>query len=131
MSQAADTGPILVVDDDPDLRTLIVEILEQEGYRAVAAVHGAEALGLLRLGLRPSLIFLDMMMPVMDGWQFRAEQRADPAVADIPVVVFSAYCDVQKTAEELDAAAGLGKPLRLETLLSVIERHAQPPQAPH
>jgi CheY-like chemotaxis protein len=119
-------GAVLVVDDDFDLRSLLIDILEQEGYRAVPAVNGAEALELLRNGLRPALILLDMMMPVMDGWTFRAEQREDPTLADIPVVVFSAYTDVEATAEQLGAAAGLAKPLRLEELLGVIAQHAGP-----
>jgi CheY-like chemotaxis protein len=126
MSQDRKHVVVLVVDDDFDLRTLLVDILEQEGYRAVPAAHGGKALELLRDGLRPSLILLDMMMPVMDGWTFRAEQRDDPTLSDIPVVVFSAYTDVTATARELDAAAGLAKPLRLEDLLGVIEDLAKP-----
>jgi CheY-like chemotaxis protein len=130
MPQDAPNTVVLVVDDDFDLRSLLVDILEQEGYQAVPAVHGGKALELLRDGLRPSLILLDMMMPVMDGWTFRAEQRGDPDLSDIPVVVFSAFTDVKTTAEELEAADGLAKPLRLEELLSVIEKHAGPDARP-
>lgn len=118
------TGPILVVDDDTDLRAMVVELLELEGYRAIAASHGQEALDLLRQGIRPGLILLDMMMPVMDGWRFRAEQKKDPNLARIPVVVCTAYGDVRSMVDKLDAAAGVRKPMRFETLREVIERHA-------
>src|SRR4051794_28574938 len=81
---------ILVVDDDPDLRDTLGQILEDEGYSVAAASNGREALAYLRERPAPSLILLDLMMPVMDGWQFRSEQRLDSVLAKIPVLVISA-----------------------------------------
>ena len=83
---------ILLVDDDGDVRETIREALEEEGHRVTSAANGQEALSLLRDGkVRPDLILLDIMMPEMDGWAFRAEQRKHPELASIPVVVFTAY----------------------------------------
>ena len=75
---------ILVVDDDPDIRTSLAEILGDEGYRVAGARNGREALDYLRRRTRPSLILLDMMMPDMDGWLFRREQQKLPELASIP-----------------------------------------------
>jgi CheY-like chemotaxis protein len=68
---------ILVVDDDPDIRETITELLQEEGYVVTAAAHGGEALSALRADPTVGLILLDLMMPIMDGWQFRNEQRQD------------------------------------------------------
>jgi len=114
---------VLVVEDDVDIRATICEALEDNGYKAVPAANGLEALAYLRSdGEKPCLILLDLMMPVMDGQTFRAEQRADAALANIPVVVISAYRDVERYATEL-AAECLPKPVRLETLLETARRH--------
>jgi len=114
---------VLVVEDDPDIRATLCEALEDHGYTAVGASNGVEALDYLhKAGERPCLILLDLMMPVMDGQTFRNEQRADPSLAEIPVIVISAYRDVEKHAREL-AADCLPKPVRLETLLDVARRH--------
>jgi CheY-like chemotaxis protein len=114
---------VLVVEDDPDIRATICEALEDNGYATAGAGNGVEALAYLRSAAeKPCLILLDLMMPVMDGQTFRAEQRADPAFADIPVVVISAYRDVEKYADEL-AADCLPKPVRLDTLLETARKH--------
>src|ERR1043165_7264957 len=114
---------ILLVDDDADVRDSIGEALEGEGYRVVNASNGKEALRLLKDdGIRPDLILLDIMMPEMDGWAFRAEQHKDPTLAAIPVIVFTAYRTPRDTARQLDAAGFLRKPLRLDELLSAIDR---------
>jgi CheY-like chemotaxis protein len=113
---------ILVVDDDPDIRETLVEILETEGCDAVGASNGVEALTVLRGGgLQPCLILLDLMMPIMDGFTFRDEQRRDPALCDIPVVVISAYREPARNAEVVDAAGHLEKPIPLARLLGFVE----------
>jgi CheY-like chemotaxis protein len=84
---------VLVVDDDRDLRAGLSLILEAEGYRVAGAADGQQALEALRAGPRPDVILLDMMMPALSGWAFRERQLADPALADVPVVVFSAVGD--------------------------------------
>lgn len=114
---------ILLVDDDEDVRESIGDALEEEGYRVTSASNGKEALRLLRDDkVRPDVILLDIMMPEMDGWAFRAEQRRDPALASIPVVVFTAHGSPKDIAQRLQAVGFLRKPLRLEELLSTIGR---------
>src|SRR3954447_13296865 len=77
---------ILVVEDDQEILGTLSGLLEEEGYEVQSVVDGRDALHRLRGGLAPELIILDLMMPGMDGWEFRTIQRADPALADIPVV---------------------------------------------
>jgi len=90
-------GPILVVDDDRDIRDSLVEVLGEHGYPVIGAGNGVEALEILRTSAPPpSLILLDLMMPVMDGREFRERQLENPALADIPVIVISAYNDVEQ-----------------------------------
>jgi CheY-like chemotaxis protein len=81
---------ILIIDDDDDLRDALAEVLVDEGYRVQQEPGGLEALQALRRGLRPDLILLDLMMPGLDGQQFRKEQLADPKLADIPVLILTA-----------------------------------------
>ena len=115
---------IFVVDDEEMIRDSVVEFLDENGYDAVGAAHGRDALDKLTAsGPRPCLILLDLMMPVMDGRSFREEQLQTPELASIPVVLFSAYRDVAKTAGELNAAGHLAKPLNLTTLLQTVQRH--------
>jgi len=112
---------ILIVDDDLDIREGLSEVLEERGYAILSAANGREALEGLRSGSRPCVILLDLMMPVMDGYEFRAEQRKDPALASIPVVIITAGAADQR--EEIEASAVLRKPLDLRELVDVIQRH--------
>jgi len=113
----------MVVEDDADIADAVATTLEDNGYWVMVAVNGQEALDQLRAGAqRPSLILLDLMMPVMDGWQFRAAQTADPALADIPVILLSAHVDVRAAAGRIAAVAWLKKPMDLRELLTAIER---------
>jgi CheY-like chemotaxis protein len=117
---------ILVVDDDPDVRESLAEILEDEGYRVTGVPNGVEALAYLRAKTRPSLILLDMMMPQMDGWRFRVEQQKNPDLAGIPVVILSAHGNAREAALVLGAADYLRKPLRAESLLEIADRYCRP-----
>jgi CheY-like chemotaxis protein len=119
---------VLIVEDDPDIRETIAQILEEEGYEVRGASNGKQALDLLREGARPQLILLDLMMPIMDGWLFRTEQRQDPAIADIPVVVISADGNLRQQAAKIQANGYLRKPVGIETLLDTVERYVTPPQ---
>lgn len=113
----------MVIDDDRDIRESIVEILRDAGYEAEGAIHGADALHRLVAGTaRPSAIVLDVMMPVMDGIAFRAALARDAGLASIPIIVISAYRDLEETARELGAAGHLPKPLQLRELLDTVER---------
>jgi CheY-like chemotaxis protein len=112
-------GCILVVDDERDIRDTIVELLQDEGYAVEEARDGAEALAKAR-NCHPFVVLLDLMMPGMNGWEFRARQRGDPELSGIPVVVVSALGRVPG----VDAAGYLQKPFGLEDLLSEIRRHA-------
>jgi CheY-like chemotaxis protein len=112
---------ILVVDDDDDIRESIVEILQDRGFATAEARNGEDALLQLRGGLRPDAILLDLMMPVMDGRAFRDAQRADPALAAIPVVVLSAQNDVATTAADMKPSAFLKKPSSLKEILATVD----------
>jgi CheY-like chemotaxis protein len=114
---------VLVVDDDRDIRDSLVELLVDHGYRALGASNGREALELLRSGGdQPCLILLDLMMPVMDGREFREEQLKNPAWTAIPVIVISAYNDVADQARAL-AVDHLRKPLAMRPLMDAVRRY--------
>ncbi len=113
---------ILVIEDDPDSREVFADLLRGEGHRVVAVGSGAAGIAYLRAQDRPAAILLDMLMPEMDGWQFRRAQQADPELASIPVVVVSALKAVERSALRFGAAAFLGKPVAPETLIGTIAR---------
>lgn len=111
---------ILIVEDNVDLRMLYEQAMSSEGYETISAGNGREALDLLRSGTRPCVILLDLMMPVMDGWQFLKEREADPALSSIPVVVCSA------SKENVpDSVRFLRKPVDLDVLLQVAHDHCR------
>ena len=115
---------ILVVDDEEMIRDSLVEFLAESGYQAVGAIHGGDALEKLKsLRPLPCVILLDLMMPVVDGPAFRERQLSDPQLSSIPVIVLSAYRSVAKRAAELKIEDHLDKPLKLSTLLGLIQKH--------
>jgi CheY-like chemotaxis protein len=103
---------LLVVDDDDELRESLIELLELEGFASRGVRDGREALEFLRGHDPPCLIVLDLMMPVMSGQEFRAEQLRDPALAAIPVVVLTASSRPDRQHEELRALAYFSKPMQ-------------------
>lgn len=109
---------ILIVEDDYDTREMLGRFLELEGYHVETAANGQQALDRLSEGLKACVILLDLMMPVMDGWQFRRAQIRDAALASIPVIVVSAAG--RDRLEKVDANAYLSKPIDLEELLKQI-----------
>lgn len=114
-----DAGTVLVVEDDLDIREVMRMVLEASGYQVLEAGDGAEALVVARAH-HPRLILLDLMMPGMDGFQFRESQLRDPAIATIPVVIVSGGGAVPQKAAELGAAGYLIKPTDLQRLLAVL-----------
>lgn len=108
-------GTILIVEDDLDIREALAEALGFEGYDVFLAENGQEALDVLRAGPLPHVILLDLLMPVMSGWQFRQEQLADPALAGIPVIVVSASAPGDARADRY-----LPKPFCIDELLSAV-----------
>lgn len=111
---------VLVVEDDDALRTEIAEVLEQDGFVVTQATGGSTALDLLHRRPEMDLILLDLWMPDMDGWTFRSEQRADPILREIPVIVLSA--DASAQARAIDAAGFIRKPFDAEGLSSTARR---------
>lgn len=113
-------APVLVVDDDPTIRSSISAILDLEGYPVATASNGAEALAMVEEAV-PSLVLLDMRMPVMDGWRFAGalSQRS----IDVPIVVVTAAQNAEEWAREVGAEGFLAKPFELAELLAVVERH--------
>ncbi len=113
---------VMIVEDDSDVRESIAEILEDNAYCSLGCSNGKEALDELRARPdKPCVILLDIMMPVMDGLEFRALQQGDPDLDTIPVVVLTAHASVH-ASEMMAAAAWLNKPVQLETLLAMVER---------
>ena len=116
---------ILVVDDEPSLVEAISSVLEDEGYSVTTAPDGLAALRVLHDGLRPCLAILDLMMPRMSGWELRAAMLADPALADIPVAICSAYA--RGEMEALQPSAILQKPFELKDILEIADRYCGAP----
>lgn len=114
---------ILVVEDDRDIRDSVVEILEDEGYTVSDASDGTEALERLASGSeKPDLILLDLMMPGMNGFQFREEQLKSDVYASIPVVIVTADSNAQEKVAPLWASAFLRKPIKIQPLLNAIKQ---------
>ena len=109
---------ILVVEDNDDVREMMSVTLELEGHDVVTAANGRQALDKLHHGAEPCMILLDLMMPVMNGWQFQEEVAKDPKLADIPVVVVSAMPG--ERCRRLPAAAFIPKPIDVDKLLDVV-----------
>lgn len=111
---------VLVVEDDESLRSEIAEVFHDDGYRVLQSADGSEALEMLRRSPDVDVVLLDLWMPDMDGWSFRSEQRASPALRDIPVIVLSA--DASPQARSIDADAFIRKPFDVEALSATARR---------
>jgi CheY-like chemotaxis protein len=114
---------VLIIDDDPEIVLLVKTIAELEGYDARTASNGMEALSLL-LSFTPDLIFLDLMMPGMDGWTFSRELRKHPQTRSIPIVVLSGVHDIQRKAAALPIDGVISKPFEYEDLRTWFRRPA-------
>jgi CheY-like chemotaxis protein len=116
-----DMPTVLVVDDDPDICGMLEMCLGLEGFDVLTACNGRDALRQLHES-QPALILLDLMMPVMDGVEFRTHQQCEPGLRDIPVVCLSARHDARQMAARLGLAGFLGKPFDLETVVAAVRR---------
>lgn len=116
-------GSILIVEDDEDVRGALAAVLEGEGYSVLEARHGEEALRTLRGSASVCLILLDLFMPTMNGWAFRDEQRRDPDLSGIPVIVLSADGAAVKSAASMGVVDYMVKPVDFDRLLKVIALH--------
>jgi CheY-like chemotaxis protein len=116
---------VLVVEDNDATREALSEILNAAGYDTAAAENGRQALDYLHQHPdRPSVILLDMMMPVMDGWEFLRRKRKEPPLAPVPVVVFSAASGINlRTMQALGAVDVLAKPADPADLIAAVARH--------
>jgi CheY-like chemotaxis protein len=117
---------VLIVEDDADLREMMAQLLTLEGYHTETVANGREALKYLHEAPRPDVILLDLMMPIMDGWEFRKRQRNDPNLADVPVIVLTALDQAQARASDLNGVDFLKKPLDFDRLLELVRRHCRP-----
>jgi CheY-like chemotaxis protein len=115
---------VLIVEDDEDLREMMAQILTLEGFETATAINGRDALEYLRRSDAPQLILLDLMMPVMDGWEFQRERSRDPILADVPVVVLSALDETR--AAGAASHEFLKKPLDFDRLLQLVRGYCGP-----
>jgi CheY-like chemotaxis protein len=121
-------GNILIVEDDAATREMLATLLAMEGFHAVAAEDGLEALHLLRTVRHrapevPCLVLLDLKMPRLGGSEFRRAQLGDPTVASVPVAVMSGATDLEARAQALGAVASVSKPIDCDLLMDVVRRY--------
>jgi CheY-like chemotaxis protein len=117
---------ILLVDDNRELCETLAEFLSLQGHAVQCAANGREALRLLAdAQTPPTVILLDLMMPILDGWGFLAERAKEPHLAEVPVVIMSGCRDVAEKAKEFGAVAVLHKPVEPQTLLRVIDHFSE------
>jgi CheY-like chemotaxis protein len=115
---------VLVIEDDGPIRMSLGQVLELGGYEVTLAENGQVALDLLRGGLRPNLIILDIMMPVMDGPTFRSHQKLDAELNKIPVIVISANSNYKERLGAGDVLPFIRKPPDIEDILKMAEKYA-------
>jgi CheY-like chemotaxis protein len=125
MSSVARSAPphILIVEDDEDYRECLCYFLEKEGLGASCAANGREALERLRAEPLPDLILLDLMMPVMNGWEFLLQRQGQPALASIPVMILSSLSRSAPSAPAENVVDFVDKPVDLRDLISKVRRH--------
>jgi CheY-like chemotaxis protein len=123
----ASLHPILLVDDDLAFRRELQEILRERGYSVVTADNGWQAWSYLQVNAPPSLILLDLMMPVMDGWELHAAIKSHPILASVPTVIVSCLDRYRIEPSLADAQGYIEKPIRTAQLFDVVQRHVAGP----
>lgn len=121
----AAAGGILVVDDDTAIRETLRAILEDEGYQVSVARNGQEALDQLEVGPPPGLCIVDLVMPVLNGWELCAELARRPALARVPVLLVSANAELDRSAVGLETVHLMKKPISFDRLLELVERYCR------
>jgi CheY-like chemotaxis protein len=121
---------VLLIDDDDDLREVLVDLLSSSGIGVTAFADAREALTALHAGLDPSVILLDLMMPGMSGWEFREAQQRDTALARIPVVVVTAAPTLADGDHEMKGVESLRKPFTLDMLIDTVKKYSERDAAP-
>ncbi len=117
----AHPGPVLIIEDDHDLRVSVRNLLEDEGYEVLTAANGKSGLELLQATTpKPCLIILDLMLPIMDGWHFASEVRKRPELASIPLLIMSAF---RQPAPPPNTVGFLPKPVQLDVLLRYVAQY--------
>ena len=121
-------GNVLIVEDDADTREMLAALLSMQGFHAVGAEDGLEALHLLRTVRHrapdvPCLVLLDLTMPRLGGQEFRRAQLGDPVVASVPVAVMSGAIDAEQYGQTLGAVATLVKPIDVDRLIAVVRQY--------
>ena len=114
---------VLIVEDDDDIRGALASALDALGYHVEVAENGQKALEILRSQDHPCLILLDLMMPVMDGWEFRKQQLSDPGLAAIPTIVISADGRARQKAQLLQIKEALIKPIEFNSLMELTQNY--------
>jgi len=115
---------VLIVEDDPSTAAALADIIRLAGHEPVVAENGQKALDILNAGeVEICLVVLDLMMPVMDGWELRKRMVADPRLASLPVIVVTADANARKRAEQAQAVQFLTKPIEPSVLLETIDQH--------
>ena len=115
---------MLVVEDEAYLCDLIADVLESDGHVTRKASNGRDALALLE-ARKPQLILLDLMMPIMDGWEFMSAMKSKPELADIPVIIITAIYDARRTQQETGARAVITKPFDIDQLSELVNLYAK------
>lgn len=115
--------PVLVIDDDLGVLEVLVELLGSEGMDVRTAQNGLEGLKQMRLEPPPSAVLLDLHMPVMDGFQFRAEQMRDDSLRAIPVILYSGHHDVAEAASQMGIEGYFQKPIDIGRILDLLSRY--------
>jgi CheY-like chemotaxis protein len=123
LNQTLAHGPLLLVEDDADVRESIAEMLRDEGYAVAEAENGADALQWLKGNPDPCLILLDLWMPKMTGDELHQHLKQDPRLASVPIVVVTAASDGALRARQIGARGYLKKPLNLDDLLAFVEKN--------
>ena len=113
---------ILIVEDDPDIRGMLNQLFEGEGFQVLQAENGKDALEVLRSSPKPDIILLDLLMPVMDGYGFRKVHETDYQLSSIPIVLMSAEGQLDIKQMKIGLALSVRKPIDIDTLLSVVAK---------